>query len=125
MKTALTLTQAIRRGLMRHDRLGEFMRKVRRFYYGSFRKDYVERSVSETRDGDCHRCGACCELLFQCPFLGRDGQNLPYCRIYGDLRPANCHSYPFDTVDAEIEGCGYTFKPEARRSDATLEKYRS
>jgi len=48
-------------------------------------------------------------LVYKCPFLGRDADQLPYCRVYGDLRPANCRNYPFDRKDAEIDRCGYSF----------------
>lgn len=90
--------------------LGQFFRKFRRAYLGYFKPEYIQESVKANREGECHRCGLCCELIYKCPFLGRDAQNLSYCRVYGDLRPANCHNYPFDTVDAEIDTCGYTFK---------------
>jgi hypothetical protein len=90
--------------------LGQFLRKLRRFYLGTFRQDYIQQAIKDTRQGECHRCGLCCELIYKCPFLGRDGQNLPYCRIYGDLRPANCRNYPFDAVDSEVDQCGFSFK---------------
>lgn len=90
--------------------LGQLLRKLRRFYLGTFRRDYIQKSIQETRTGECHRCGRCCELIYRCPFLGRDAQNLPYCRVYGDLRPANCRNYPFDAVDSEVEQCGFRFK---------------
>ena len=77
---------------------------------GTFRKDYIAQAIVETRQGDCHRCGQCCALIYKCPFLGKDSQNLPYCRIYGDLRPYNCRNYPFDAADAEIDACGFKFK---------------
>lgn len=93
----------------RRDYLGQVLRKARRFYLGTFYPEYVKQSVAAKREGDCHRCGLCCQLVYKCPFLGRDGQNLPYCRIYGDLRPANCSAYPFDGRDSEIDTCGYTF----------------
>jgi len=89
--------------------LGQFFRKLRRFYIGNFKKSYIQESIAKTREGDCNRCGACCELIYRCPFLGRDALNLPYCRIYGELRPANCRNYPFDAIDSEIESCGYKF----------------
>ena len=95
--------------------LGQFLRKWRRFYLGNFRKGYIARSIEQNRTGDCHRCGKCCELIYRCPFLGRDSQNLPYCRVYGDLRPANCRNYPFDQVDSEIDQCGFRFKTPARQ----------
>lgn len=90
--------------------VGQMLRKFRRFYLGTFHKDYIEKSIREARTGECHRCGLCCELIYKCPFLGRDSQNLPYCRVYGDLRPANCRNYPFDAVDSEVEQCGFRFK---------------
>lgn len=89
---------------------GQVLRKARRAYLGTFHKDYIAQSVAAQRKGDCHRCGLCCQLIYKCPFLGKDSQNLPYCRIYGDLRPANCKNYPFDAKDSEIDTCGYTFK---------------
>ncbi len=92
--------------------LGQVVRKFRRFILGTFRPQYVAKAIAETRQGDCHRCGLCCQLVYKCPFLGHDGQNLPYCRVYGDLRPANCRNYPFDRMDAEIDQCGFTFAPQ-------------
>ncbi len=89
--------------------LSQVLRKIRRFYLGTFRPEYVEKAIAETRSGECHRCGLCCELIYKCPFLGKDSQNLSYCRIYGDLRPANCRNYPFDKFDAEIDQCGFRF----------------
>jgi hypothetical protein len=92
----------------------QVLRKLRRFYLGTFFPSYVQKSIAETREGECHRCGLCCELVYKCPFLGRDAQNLPYCRVYGDLRPANCLNYPLDIKDSEIDTCGYTFKPKSK-----------
>ncbi len=102
-------TRWFARKLEERSFLGQVLRKLRRFWLGTFRPAYVEQAVKE-RQGDCHRCGLCCELVYKCPFLGRDSQNLPYCRIYGDLRPANCRNYPFDAIDSEVDTCGYTFK---------------
>lgn len=93
---------------------GQFLRKTRRTFLSYFKPDYITKSIAENRKGDCHRCGACCELVLKCPFLGKDAQNLPYCRVYGELRPNNCRNYPIDAVDSEIDQCGYTFaKPAA------------
>lgn len=100
------------RKVVERNLAGQFLRKMRRFWIGTLKPEYIQKSIEATRQGDCHRCGLCCELIYKCPFLGRDGQNLPYCRIYGDLRPANCRNYPFDAVDSEIDTCGFTFKPK-------------
>lgn len=90
--------------------LGGLLRKSRRFYLGTFKSGYVAQSIQANRKGECHRCGLCCELVYKCPFLGRDSQNLSYCRIYGDLRPANCRNYPFDKTDSEVDQCGFRFE---------------
>ena len=100
--------------------LGSFLRKWRRFFIGTFRPEIVEKSIAATREGECHRCGLCCELIYKCPFLGKDAQNLPYCRVYGDLRPANCRNYPFDVTDSEIDTCGYTFKPTSKKQESRV-----
>lgn len=89
---------------------GQVIRRFRRFYYIAFKKEYVLKNIAENRQGECHRCGKCCELIYRCPFLGKDAENLPYCRIYGELRPGNCRYYPFDKTDSEVEQCGFKFK---------------
>ena len=86
------------------------LRKARRSYFSNFYPAYVQASIEANREGDCTRCGACCKLVYRCPFLGEDAAKLPYCRIYGELRPASCKSFPFDKVDSEIEECGFKFK---------------
>lgn len=90
--------------------VAQLLRKFRRFYLGTFKKDYIAANIAANREGDCHRCGLCCELIYRCPFLGKDAQKLPYCRIYGELRPANCRNYPFDAIDSEVDTCGFKFK---------------
>lgn len=104
------LEPTYRRLIVERSFLGQLLRKLRRTYLSIFQQEYVRKSIAETRQGECHRCGACCELVHKCPFLGRDAQSLPYCRVYGELRPANCRTYPLDATDSEIEKCGYTFK---------------
>lgn len=99
-----------RRNVVEKTFFGQFLRKMRRTYLSYFRPEYIRQSIADNRKGECHRCGACCELVYRCPFLGRDAQNLPYCRVYGELRPGNCRNYPFDKVDSEIEQCGYSFE---------------
>ncbi|OFZ54215.1 MAG: hypothetical protein A2428_13130 [Bdellovibrionales bacterium RIFOXYC1_FULL_54_43] len=96
--------------ITKRNLLGQILRKGRRFILGTFRKDYIRKSVSESRLGACARCGNCCKLIYDCPFLGFDHHRIPYCRVYGNLRPANCHVYPFDAIDSEVNGCGYRFK---------------
>ena len=109
----------------RRTLLGQVLRKFRRAHLGNFKPEYIVKAVETTRLGECHRCGLCCELVYKCPFLGKDGQQLPYCRVYGDLRPANCHNYPFDQRDAEIDSCGYSFKTNSQPSSGTVTPLKS
>src|SRR5688572_22154907 len=103
----LWLTEA---SLSKNTWFFQLLRKIRRSYLSLFHRNYVRHSIASNREGECHRCGACCALVWQCPFLGHDSQNLPYCRIFGELRPTSCKNYPFDRIDSEIEQCGFKFK---------------
>ncbi len=51
--------------------------QARRQYLSRLRPGYVERARTE-RQGDCRRCGACCNLTFHCPFYNA----ATGCRIY-------------------------------------------
>ncbi len=90
--------------------LVQILRKFRRMLFSVFHREYIAQSIAMNRQGECHRCGMCCKLINKCPFLGTDSQNLPFCRVYGELRPAACNNYPFDRVDSEIKQCGFKFK---------------
>jgi hypothetical protein len=86
--------------------------KVRRFALVRFRADYVERQAA-FRAGDCDRCGRCCEILFQCPFLIKSEEG-SRCRIYG-RHFEQCAAFPIDDRDlADVDHrCTYHF-PEPR-----------
>jgi len=66
--------------------------------------------VASNRQGECNRCGACCQLPFPCPFLRFDDQGLSSCSVY-HLRPPSCRKYP-RTASEHItkEQCGYYFE---------------
>jgi len=86
--------------------------KVRRFWLVHFRKGYVQRQLF-VRQGDCHQCGTCCNLLFTCPMLTKQRR----CSVYGVCRPQVCRVFPIDQRDIEevklcgIQ-CGYQFNGE-------------
>jgi len=69
---------------------------MRRLYHAAFGNGYVTRQL-ELRQGECQRCGACCKLLFRCPFLN-DTVSPPTCRIYGRTSPT-CRLFPLDRRD--------------------------
>jgi hypothetical protein len=93
--------------------------KLRRYFRVSVYTAKNEELLS-LRQGECTRCGACCKILFQCPFLVEEPANeagTAYtCSIYGK-HFKNCRIFPIvprDLLDVEEE-CGYTFvEPNAR-----------
>lgn len=84
--------------------------KVRRFVQAKVLKQDPAPFLAK-RQGDCNRCGACCKILFRCPFLGTDADGQYTCRIY-DKRFAQCRLFPLHPADLrEVEECSYTFEP--------------
>src|SRR5215212_10906302 len=83
--------------------------KLRRFVSANFRKQEVIDSLS-LRRGECNRCGACCEILFKCPFLKKHEDGTSTCGIYED-RPNQCRLFPLERRDLEeVRGtCSYYF----------------
>ena len=82
--------------------------KIRRFVQAKLGQQDVEALVSR-RQGECNRCGACCKILFRCPFLGTDAEGQYTCRIY-DKRFSQCRLFPLHPADLrEVEECSFTF----------------
>jgi hypothetical protein len=83
--------------------------KLRRFVTVNFRKDEVVAALA-LRRGECNRCGACCEILFKCPFLKKHGDGTTSCGIYDD-RPNQCRLFPIEKRDLEeVRGtCSFYF----------------
>jgi hypothetical protein len=83
--------------------------KLRRFVLSNFQKQEVIEALS-LRRGECNRCGACCEILFKCPFLKKQNDGTTSCGIYED-RPNQCRLYPIQKRDLdEVRGtCSYYF----------------
>ncbi len=88
--------------------------KLRRAFLIAFRKGRVEEKLRRRR-GACHRCGACCKILFDCPAYD-DSDGNPKCLIYND-RPGVCGLFPLDEkdlIERDImmpeKPCGFTFE---------------
>ena len=78
--------------------------KVRRYYLTHFRPHYAQKQT-EKRLGVCRRCGACCRIVLQCPFLKDDN----HCTIYGH-RPLQCRGFPINEKDLlSVPNCGFRF----------------
>lgn len=83
--------------------------KLRRFVKANFKKREIIAELS-LRRGECNRCGACCELVFKCPFLKKQADGSSTCGIY-ENRPNQCRLFPTEQRDiAEVRGsCSYYF----------------
>ena len=83
--------------------------KIRRFLNTNFRKQEMVAALA-LRRGECNRCGACCELLFKCPFLKKNPDGTTLCGIY-ENRPNSCRLFPIEQRDVrELRGsCSYYF----------------
>ncbi len=86
--------------------------KARRFVQANLARQDNDALLAR-RHGECNRCGACCKILFRCPFLGTDAEGQYTCRIY-EKRFAQCRLFPLHRADlAELAGqCSYTFENE-------------
>lgn len=86
--------------------------KARRFVQVTLLREDADAQLSK-RQGECNRCGACCKILFRCPFLGTDQNGQYTCRIYG-MRSAQCRLFPLHARDLRelTEPCSYTFEAE-------------
>jgi uncharacterized protein len=90
-------------------KLRQLTGKVRRFVQSTTQDT---DSMVALRRGECDRCGACCKILFRCPFLAGDAQGNYSCRIY-EHRFGQCRLYPIQPRDMlEVEHCSYTFVTE-------------
>jgi len=82
--------------------------KIRRFIQAKLRTQDHE-VLLHRRSGDCNRCGACCKILYHCPFLRTDAQGQYTCLIY-ERRFAQCRLFPLHAEDlAEVPDCSYRF----------------
>jgi hypothetical protein len=86
--------------------------KARRFVQANLVRQDTEALLAR-RQGECNRCGACCKILFRCPFLGTDADGQYTCRIY-EKRFSQCRLFPLHAADLrELEGqCSYSFGTE-------------
>ncbi len=93
--------------------------KARRFVQSSVLQEDTD-SLLGKRSGECNRCGACCKILFRCPFLGTDDEGQYTCRIYS-MRFSQCRLFPLRAADLRELGeeCSYTFEAEPLRPTPT------
>ncbi|MCE2438255.1 MAG: hypothetical protein J4F39_02395 [Candidatus Latescibacteria bacterium] len=99
--------------------------KVRRLFLVHFRKSYVAEQAT-LLEGECNRCGNCCEILFKCPFLVKQDDGFSVCSIY-ENRPLQCNAFPIDErclADVKFD-CTFSFgktpAPEQDRSNSLIQ----
>jgi Fe-S-cluster containining protein len=94
--------------------------KLRRFVQAKFLKQNTDALLAK-RKGDCNRCGACCKILFKCPFLGTDADGQYTCKIY-DQRFAQCRLFPLHAKDLRELGdeCSYTFEDDEKPASVAV-----
>lgn len=79
-----------------------------------FQPKEVTRTLAARR-GDCNRCGACCRILYRCPYLKDTPDGNTTCSIY-DGRPDQCATFPHDAHSLQLltqmgVSCSYSFQP--------------
>ena len=100
-----------------HIRVKLFGGILRRLYLHAFRPGYV-RARHRERQGECQRCGACCQMAWECTFFHQpDGK--PACKFYSRYRYPNCVNFPIDARDladrdlvSPDRPCGYHWLSE-------------
>lgn len=99
-----------------------FWGKIRRVWLRRFRRGYVKKQMA-LRQGECIRCGACCNLGMKCWFLNCKG-DITRCTIHNN-RPRNCSAFPIDERDLadrnaidSASKCGYSFMNEKESKKA-------
>ena len=81
----------------RRSRLKRLLGPPRRFIWNVFRPHFVRANLAK-RSGACHRCGACCQLVWKCHYFTYVN-GIPSCKIYHRFRPRNCSNFPIDHHD--------------------------
>jgi len=83
--------------------------KVRRAVVGTMLSEEDRDGIAGARQGECNRCGACCKILFRCPFLVED-EGVFTCSVY-DHRPPSCRLFPMVPADLrEVDRCAFSFE---------------
>jgi hypothetical protein len=96
------------------------MASINRFVQAFFRSAQPNHHDQQLR-GECNRCGHCCRLLFNCPFLAELPDGTTNCTIYLTKHaPKVCVVFPLDPADlAEIQRaispqtCSFYFEPNS------------
>jgi len=76
---------------------------LRRHLLANVLPDNIVYRYKAYQRGECNRCGLCCKIQFQCPFLVDQGPYNTYCSIYTTPHAPNaCLKFPVDPVDLKL-----------------------
>jgi hypothetical protein len=88
--------------------------KIRRMFLVYLKPQKAKKYLAK-RNGECRRCGTCCELMFHCPALVREN-GLASCKLYETHRTQVCKTFPLnerDIKDRDLVNpsrrCGFSF----------------
>ncbi len=93
---------------------------LRRFLMSVLSPESYRARFKSRLQGECNRCGHCCRLLFDCPFLKQEPGGPAQCTIYMTKHaPKVCVIFPLDPWDLEEiqravapNPCTFSFAPE-------------
>lgn len=92
--------------------------KIRRTVAAALFQGYIRRR-HEFRQGQCKRCGTCCQLGWVCKALDYDENGLALCKRYDRYRMPSCRLFP--TTESDLRDvravrpeavCGFRFIKE-------------
>jgi hypothetical protein len=76
---------------------------LRRTVMANFLPDNILYRYKAYQRGECNRCGLCCRIQFQCPFLIDEGPYNTRCGIYTTPHaPQACVKFPLDPMDLRL-----------------------
>jgi hypothetical protein len=76
---------------------------LRRTLLSNFIPDTILFRYKAYQRGECNRCGLCCKIQFDCPFLIDDGAFNTSCSIYTTPHaPQACLKFPLDPMDLRL-----------------------
>ncbi|MEW6730548.1 MAG: hypothetical protein AB1489_04345 [Acidobacteriota bacterium] len=92
---------------------------LHRYFLAIITPQSYQRYFKQQLQGECNRCGHCCRILFDCPFLVTEPDGKTHCAIYTTRHaPKICVAFPLNPWDlAEIKRaiapnqCSFSFVP--------------
>jgi hypothetical protein len=95
---------------------------LRRMLLANMLPDNLVARYKAYQRGECNRCGLCCRIQFQCPFLIDEGPYNTRCGIYTTPHaPKACLKFPVDPKDLALlqreigQACTFYYEGEPQK----------